>query len=285
MPTKIRKLKESEKEKLTDFVPCQRQLGRDVMDGKLSPDECWLVVWLRLKSDKFGITYTSYGATKDDAFPKKSISFINYLFLSAREKGYIKFPDHKGKKGSFRVENDYIRLPNGTIKRLNQALNDSADENNSPDKSEVSQTLPHTPQRLEDIKTRLSLKLSGDENEDKIRGHHNDTDNHKNKNNLTDVYAFSPKGEKEERLKEIAIELGETTINAMFALKIKYGLPLIEQALTIVQNSQSRRKNSTILNPAAYLTTVVDALSRQNEPLSEKQLKEWEGLFIFPESG
>lgn len=109
---------------MKDFVIFPRQVIRDYRDGKLSPTEFFMYCYIRLLGNPYGVSSISLENLRSDVLRGKgSNNYVNKILLSLKGKKYIHFSPRTGRRGSFTVQLGNWKLPNKTIKRIENLFN------------------------------------------------------------------------------------------------------------------------------------------------------------------
>ena len=173
------------KGKLENWVVIPRKIASDKRNGKITSSELFLLLWLRVNGNPYGIATISLKDIHEDIFNNKfTISYVNKLLLSLRSKRYLHYDDRTGRRGSFEVHfGDWI-LPNGNIRdidsRFSKRLLVASSRLEEPIESEVSEDLSSGSQSFKEKRDNISKMLKGLSTES-VRGSNNDNDN---KNNI-----------------------------------------------------------------------------------------------------
>lgn len=88
------------------FTTIPRHITTDFIEKKLQRNEWILLVWLRSLGDTYGFVNGNTTALRDDMFPSVKVNTVEKLLSSLRSKGYIRYENHQGQRGSFRIELD-----------------------------------------------------------------------------------------------------------------------------------------------------------------------------------
>src|SRR5690349_3192483 len=102
---------------LKSFVPVPRYIAEDRKNGKLTPREWELYVWMRTQADPYGKYTASIPALRTD-LALKSDNYTNKLLLSLLSKNYIHFQGRQGRRGAFVVYFADFKTPEGKITTL-----------------------------------------------------------------------------------------------------------------------------------------------------------------------
>jgi hypothetical protein len=248
------------------FVPFLREDLNDLHAGKLSVNEYDLYVRMRHGANPYAIAKISLeGLSGDFVHRGWKKNYINKLLLALKRKGYIHYEERSGRRGTFDVHFRGFFLPNRTVSTLPQAIqaDDKPDiSKNSDKRSEARQSLSIPSQRLEEIKDSSQALVRKFAISDG-RASYNDTEN-ENKNKRQSypqkrkalVTDFTPTTHSEHRCKEIAVALGEQTIDFLLGTLHKHGFLLIDQAW----REYERADKTNILNKGAYFNKIVQTL-------------------------
>ncbi len=151
-------------EKLENWIIIPRKVAYDKRAGIISKNELFILMWLRLNGNPYGITTTSLRDINEDLFENKfTISYINKIILSLRSKRYLYYEDRTGRRGSFDVHfGDWI-LPDKNIRSLDKYFNNEVvrpvTHTTKPIKEEVGTENTPDIQSVEDIKADISKIL------------------------------------------------------------------------------------------------------------------------------
>lgn len=262
-----------EREKLTDFVPFPRSVLRDLHEHKLTPSEYDLYMRLRHRVDLYAKTIDSLdGITAD--FRKErgwSKSYVTKLLAHLKKNGYLYFERRAGCRGKFSILFPDIALRNGKLSKLPNAGIKKASTGNDgrgSETSEVSQSFSVSSQSFDEVKhskKALADKLSVPA----VRGSYNDTENEKKKKRSYPlkreilVRDYEPTGHAENRCKEIAIAIGERTMDFLLGTLHKHGILLVDQAW----REYKRADESKMENRARYFNGIVkNLIAAKNDP-------------------
>jgi len=256
-----------------------RSIAEDYHDKKLQRNEWILLVWLRSISDPYGYATVNTTALRDDMFPNVKVNTVVQLLRSLRSKKYIYYKNHKGQRGSFRVEMDDWLVKDGAQKSIAHRFTDTEDKGESKTSKptdikptpEPTHTLDAPTHRLDEMKSGLVSKFSMNSQGRGLTGIHNEhepenqKENHENtldnyEGRRTTVSAFVPRSYEEQRCAEIAKAVGEQYINPLLGVLRKdgYGLRIIEQAYGLYR--EDRQNGKRIDSPAAYFYGIIKKL-------------------------
>ncbi len=243
-----------------------RFIAEDLLDKKLTRSEWILCVWLRNIADPYGVTTTSAAAIRDDMFPSVQVNTVEKLLLSLKRKGYIRYPNHRGRRGSVRIESDEWLIKGKGVKRLadSKETNEVPNEIQTPMQpdAEPSHNLIEQNHNFNDPKRALVTRFSMGSKYARLTSHHNEHEPDKDKENNTSASFkgtlakdFDPRSEEERQCRDIAIRLGEEYINPILNILRTNGFWAIERAWEVYEND--RNNNKQISNPAAYFQGVI----------------------------
>jgi len=255
--------------KIDNYVILPRYIATDYRGGKLSIPERNLFLWLRVNGSPYGIAIVDMTTYANETFNSPvDKSYINKLLLSLKSKRYIWYMERAGRRGSFDVHmGDWI-LPSKHLKTLDKhfgdipVIGDRASEEAS--KTEVSIENSFLSQSLGMQKT-VALSSESFKNVGKlIRGY--DNDNNKEKENEKDslqslslkkrdfsLGGFRESSYEELKCKEIASAIADADVSFCYGIYKKYGLTILERALTEFQKSDGLNKD----NPPAFFNSIV----------------------------
>ncbi len=244
-----------------------RFIAEDYLDKKLTRNEYILCVWLRSLADPYGVTTTSATALRDDMFPSVEVNTVEKILLSLRKKAYVAFPNHRGRRGSVRVQSDEWLIRGRGIKRI--AINDPPIQGDAKSSmieerhTEPSHNLEGQNQSFVEQKSRMTSRISVGSKYDRFTGHHNEHDNEQEQEkNMSASFKgtltrdFIHRNNEEKRCKEIAIALGEDHMNWFLSiLRTDRGFWFIEKAWEVYEEDQ--RNGKRIVDAPAYFQGVV----------------------------
>lgn len=254
------------------WVPFPRKIRADRLDGLITPSECDLYLWLRLSANPYGIASISFeGLVADFAQRGWSKNHLNRLVLSLKTKRYLHYEARSGRRGSFQVRFADFLVPGGGItelKDLNKSgLGRGVGTGTGAPVAEEPPDIPASNQSFESYKDDIS-KLVQQFSMDKDRGSNNDTETKKeNKINRCNeeerkdmpVSRFNPQSYEEQQCKEIALELGEKTMDFLLGTRHKHGMGVIEEAWGEWQRMSGKKKQE-VENRAAYFNGIVESI-------------------------
>jgi hypothetical protein len=255
--------------KLDNYVVVPRYIKTDYFEGKLSKPERNLLLWLRLSGSPYGIATVTMDGLANDAFNNSvDKSYINKLLLSLKSKRYVWYSERTGRRGSFEVHmGDWI-LPSKHIKNLGSYFDDGGVRSQSISEAvvgaEVGAELTDSSQSFVESNTVEESREKIEKMFSRVRGYDNDKEKDKNKEkeSLPSLsfkereYSFSNFKEnsyEEMRCKQIAKEIGDKDVAYCVGIYRKYGLPVIERALTEFNDSEGWVMD----NPPAFFNSLV----------------------------
>lgn len=161
------------------FVPVPRYIADDRKNGKLTPKEWELYIWMRTQADPYGKYTASISALRAD-LTLKSDNYVNKLLLSLLSKNYIHFQSRQGRRGSFVVRFADFMTPHKKITTIDKQDSPNQIPNSgtprTPPSSEVGQNLEGQSQKLIEAKQRLGEAFSFGNNPPQVRSGYNDNE-------------------------------------------------------------------------------------------------------------
>ena len=264
-----------EQENKLNFVPYPRSVLYDYREGKITPNEFYLYMFIRYTGNQLGIAPVNLDALVIDLRHRKwSKNHITKLLLALKRKRYLDYKRRSGQTGNFSIKFPDFIISKGVVTKLPQleSTKSHADTpKESAEQSEVEHVLPVPSQRLKEIKDRkqdLVKQFSSSSG----RGSYNDTDNDKERTRPSSllkkeeilVGGFKPHSHEEERCREIAIAIGERTMSFLLGTLHKHGFLVISGAW----NKYQTQDISGMKNKAAYFNSLVTEaiLVKNNSP-------------------
>lgn len=264
---------------IKDFVIMPRKIRDDYLEGKLSRNELDVLIWIWLNTNPVNGYFTAdYKALEREFQDRISYDNIRKIISSLRQKQYIYFLNHRGRKGSFPIYAIGFVLTNGKIQTLDYLKNkpfitaqsQSKEQLNTEPKNNLEGRYHNFKERKEDLIKRFSM----DNQDSQITTPYNDNDN-KN-NNIIDnkkflkepdnriaykkkipIDTFFPKIYEQEQCWKIAKALGETDMRFLLSCLKKYGIGHVERAWGIFQEIPQEK----IQNPRKYFNKLIRKLA------------------------
>jgi hypothetical protein len=251
------------KKLLTDFVPFPRQILSARKNGELTPNEYDLYMFVRHGGSPYGVSSVSLeGLEADFSHRRWTKNYINKLLLSLKSKRFLSYPERKGRRGSFEIRLPQFATPTGgiTTARIDppadrvrgyellssEARPKSVSESPNLNHRDSSGLKRISEFRLEDVRTSYI---------------ETDTKNRDNRYPNQPPKSFIPSNYQEERCKEIALELGESSMSFLLGALRQHGFALVEQAWG--RFSHDLTNKSDIRNKGAYFNTIVQKLAEE----------------------
>jgi hypothetical protein len=176
------------------------------------------------------------------------------LLFSLKKKGYVIYPKHQGKGGSFDVKFkvQWEEADSNELITTGQVL------------SEDSKNFEQQSKKFTDNKSQLARSYSVNSTIQKVKSYKNDNDNEKeneiivSKNNfkLTPVKGFVPSSREHLVCLDIANTLGEQAMNPLFKLLQTHGIGKLETAFGLYK--EDIRSGKKIEKPGAYFTGLIN---------------------------
>lgn len=253
------------RELLTNFVPFPRSVLSSRRSGSLTPNEYDLYMFTRHGANPFGVASVSLEALEAD-FGRRGWekNYINKLLLSLRSKRYLHYLRRSGRRGTFEIFFPEFLTPTGHItgkswenvegEVIPKAISSSEVRANSTKES------PKSANEVLPISEHISKHHAAG-----VRTPYTDTENIPKKNRFFEQSpnSFNPNSYEEERCKEMALALGETSMGFLLGTLHKHGFPLIEHAWGIYRDDV-KNKNQ-IENKAAYFNRVLSNLLEERK--------------------
>lgn len=264
---------------LPPFVAVPRYIKEHLHGRKLTRSEFWLLLWIRLSANKFGVATVSIAGLRGDVFPylkgrAGENTTTKHLTLLKRKK-YIYYHGRQGSRGSFEVHMNDWPLGKGKIKTLDGLFNNTGkikELATTEVQAEVSQNFEPQIQKLDEAKRQLAQGFSANKSPAPFRTPNTDTNTQTdtNTNNtlvkksfqFVRVADFQPNNNDEQRCKEIAVAVNDEFINVWLKIMRQHGLPVLERAFGIYKEDLAQGKK--IGNHAAYLNGIVKKLIEGN---------------------
>lgn len=258
-----------------DFVRLSRSISAAYLDGQLTLDEMWVLIWLWINANpRTGRTMTSYEALSKDFKGRYSKNVMNKIMLGLKRKKLVGFHKQQGRRSSFYVDIQNYPLSTGGFKDIHKGAKSnsgrSSDTNIPSNKVAIPAEVNADWQKLETEKKGLAEGLSMDSGNDLGRSSNNDNEKdnenevsvpYKKEDNET-INDFFPKSYEEERCLKIASALEEKNIKYILSALRKYGLRTLEDAF----NEMQKRPADSIKNKGAYFNTIVKRIAEKNTP-------------------
>lgn len=278
-------MKQDEANKLSiQFVIFPKYITSDFKNGKLSPNEWKLYMWLRLNMNPYGITSTAISAIKDDIFQNVSKNYIQKLLLSLRSKKYLYFKNHQGRRGSFEIRFGDLISPDGVRVGIEHYFDEKkvAGEGNINTKndSQTSNSLEVGGHKFITQKRQPLKEFPSNSKKSELTSSYNDNKNDKEIDNDTSstlqkkekriTLNYEPNNNDEKRCKEIALEVDDKYIDFILsALHHKYGgIEIIEKAFEHFKNVlriADEKCDDEIKNPPAFFNSCITNAITDNE--------------------
>jgi hypothetical protein len=260
------------KNKLDSFVPFPREVFHDLHGGKITPTEYDVYVRIRHAANPYGISTISLeGLLADFGYRGwKDKNYLNKILLSLRRKSYLHYPLRSGHRGSFEVRFPQFSTPDGVLTKAKSGGEGDVVRGQTHAQvvapSEVRQSMTTHSQSFTSIKTLLQ-KAPKQNSAEKGSAAYTDTDT-ENENKYrskkywkkTPVDGFEVASHEEERCKEIAIALGEPSMDFLLGTLRQRGLRIIERAWGIYCEQSDKEK---ITNKAAYFNKIISSLTAE----------------------
>lgn len=259
----------NKQERLSSFVPFPRQILHDFLDNKLTLNEFFVYVYIRLSADPYGIATISLEDVLSDVLRGRvSHNYCNKILLALRRKRWVYYRGRAGRRGSFRVHlGDWI-LPDKNIKQLDSFFGGDlvrGEHLQSPIiPSEENHGIYATNKTFLGKNDGNFASDFGAPENNPVRGAYTNTNNDINKydrrtktfNNrqLLLVKDFEPQNHDQWRCHEIAKELGFEGMGQILHYLGDYGLDLIEDTYTSYREAL---QSTNIDNEAAYFIGVL----------------------------
>lgn len=224
--------------KLDNYIIIKRELKSDYLNGKINRDELFMIIWIRLSANPYGLATVNMNTISEDVFNlTKNVNQINKIFLNLKRHRYLYYKTRSGSRGSFEVHLPDFILPNtGNITDINKYYKDDKNKVCDSSISEVEQSFDDVKQSLNTSNKLVNSDVLADFVEAQSRADNNDTDtrndneieieteNEKNRSATikkriqTFTHLFQPETLEESQCKNIAIEIGE--VNMTYPLSI-----------------------------------------------------------------
>jgi len=273
---------QSEDNRDRSWVNLPRSIVSLYRNNVISRNEYLTYLHLRATCNPYGICTTSIRDINNDIFGGGvSDSYANKLLLSLKGQKLVWYKRRQGVRGSFEVHFGDFIVPGGKIKTLDKYFDPklvrSEDASPIPNESEAAPEVDDVSQKLKMQKNELKSTFSWPEKEGQIRGDNNDNYNEKYKN-ITDrsddskffnkignrnllTEGFCPKTYEEERIWQIAKELGETDMRFLISILHKHSFGLIERAYQEHMETSGKTK---VENSPAYLNGIIQRMIKEN---------------------
>lgn len=251
---------------LTDFIPYPRQVLADRKSGKLTPNEYELYMFVRHGGNPYGIASVSLeGLLADFSHHDwEGKNYVNKLLLSLKRKRYLHYDDRSGRRGSFEIRFPEFATPTGGITHLHDDVPTPEEKRlvSTPItiKSEVRQSYTPPSPRLE-VKRDGEIRSIGESIHNKDRDPYTDTDTYKENNrplkrdSKIAPRQFRPSSHEEGKCQEIAIDLGEESMDFLLGTLHKHGFGVIEGAWGVYCHDLSGK--TEMRNKRAYFNKMV----------------------------
>lgn len=264
-------MNQEDKKPLKNFVPMPRKIKDDYSSGSLTKNEYDILVWILFSTNPInGFYLMSYEGLRQDL--RNAISYDNArkIISSLRQKEYIYFLNHKGRKGSFPVYPVDFLLTNGEIQTLNYLKTKlsitTQSQTEEQQKANPENNLRGQNHSFLDQKEKLTERFSVNTQSPKITTPYNDNDTKTNNiignkkfskesgnrfaySEIIPVSSFNPKSWEEQQCRDIAKAVGEKDMRYLLSRLHKYGFPPIERVWGIYKQDT---KKENIKNPPAY---------------------------------
>ena len=112
--------------KLDNYVIMKRELISDYLNRKINIDEFFLIAWIRLSANPYGLATVNMNTFSGDLFrPKKKVNQITKMMLNLKKQRYLYYKQRSGSRGSFQVHLPDFILPNtGVITNIDKYYDD-----------------------------------------------------------------------------------------------------------------------------------------------------------------
>jgi len=274
------------------FITIPKEYASDYRNRLISKQEREMLVWLRMLASPYGIAVADLDSLANDCFSKGAgKNYANKILLSLKRKRYIYYEERSGRRGSFEIHLDHWPLPRKVktdplvVKRLDKLFGDGGvvrgdGDTDTLDTSEVHTEVDEQKQRSDDIKDAIDALGNTFSIKPSFRGSYTDTEkekenettrsepfkkgrnaeNPRKRGNLS-VETFFPTSDEEERLLEIARNLGEPDMRFLLGSKEKHGMVMIERALKECNYSAGFEHAE---NKGAFFNSVLQKLVNAN---------------------
>jgi hypothetical protein len=268
---------QTQKNQIKDFVILPRKIKDDYIEGKLTKNEFDVLIWIWLNTNPSnGYFMADYKALEREFQNRIKYDNIRKIISSLRQKQYIYFLNHKGKKGSFPIYPIGFILKNRQIQTLEYLQSKlsitTLSQSDTKIKAQLENNFKGQNHNFKKQKEALIKRLSMGSQTSQITTPY--TDNDTENNNIIDkdkflqrakidhssrkaipVNTFIPNTYEEQRCSEIAKALGEKDLKYLLSRLKKYGLNPIEKAWGIYKEDINKSK---IKNPRAYFNTLLE---------------------------
>jgi hypothetical protein len=265
------------KNQIKDFVMLPRKIRDDYLEGKLTKNEFDVLIWIWLNTNPSNGYFTAdYKALEREFQNRIKYDNMRKIISSLRQKQYIYFPNHRGKKGSFPIYPIGFILKNRQIQTLEYLESKlsitTLSQSDTQTKAQLENNFKGQNHNFKKQKEALIKRLSMGSQTSQITTPY--TDNDTENNNVIDkdkflqrakidysykkeipINTFIPKTYEEQRCSEIAKALGEEDLRYLLSRLRKYGINPIEKAWGIYKEDVNKSK---IKNPRAYFNTLLE---------------------------
>lgn len=258
-----------------DFVRLSRSISAAYLDGQLTLDEMWVLIWLWINANpRTGRTMTSYEGLSKDLKGRYSKNVMNKIMLDLKRKKLVGFHKQQGRRSSFFVDIQNYPLSTGGFKDIHKGVEKNSGRSSGANIPSNEAAIPAEVetgwQKSEEAINSVAERYFADQQPDSGRSSNNDnkTENdndssvsYKERRNET-INDFVPKSYEEERCLKIANALEEKNIKYIMSALRKFGLRVLEDAFEEMQ----KRPAGTIKNKGAYFNTIVKRIAEKNTP-------------------
>lgn len=257
--------------KLENYVIMKRELQSDYLNRKISRDEFFLITWIRLSANPYGVAIVNMKTFSDDLFnSKKNVNQINKMMINLKNQRYLYYKNRSGSRGSFRVNlPDFIIPKSGVITNIDKLYEDDKsrglDTISSKVISEPTQSLHNEKQRSDDIKDVVNSMALIYSVRNESRGHNTynnkDIDNDKNRLSLTkkkrntNTQLFQPNSLEEAECKDFALYIDEEDMSYILSILDRYPYTILENAI----EEFHQRNIDEIEDLPAYFNSIVQS--------------------------
>lgn len=217
---------EDPKEKNHSFVAFPRWIADLYREKKISQSEFLVYVWIRLDSDVYGKTRTSFADLTYDLFRGKIKSnTVDKVVLALRKKKLIYYEKMQGKKGgTFIIYNDEILLKGGQRTSIDHRF--SGEENTVFSQKSSMQIQKSSKPHCFMNKTNIQ-----DNERDQFRSVHNENEiEKKNEIKIDDSIFQSLTSDENSLCLKIGDDLGEKNLNFLKMLLGQHGFQILNNA-------------------------------------------------------
>jgi hypothetical protein len=252
-----------EKALLKNFVPFPRSVFADRQSGKMSPGEYDVYVLLRHRANPFGIAYITIEGLCAELYERGwTKNTVNKLLLSLKEKRYLYYARRAGRKGSFAIKFPEFLTSDGVITTVPAMGNERAAR-------AVRIASPEASPRSDDQNPRSD---SQETNEFKqiskfvvreVRASYTETESRKLNNRFFSKppESFTPTSHEEEVCREIALAVGESSMDFLLGSLHEHGFSVIEKTWGIYKHDVLDK--GAINNKGAYFNTILQNLLKE----------------------